>query len=938
MDIGTQMRLTGLATGLDTDEVIRNMGRIHTLRIDAVNRERQLAVWRQELFRDTINMFSGFQRNYLNRASPTNNFLSASAFAKFSYNLSLGGDAAAASRIMSVTANGDLQNFNQSVQAVAQLATKDTWSGDKMDLQGITSDGFDIEKFGTRNTLTQSQKDALLAQNIDSALKEYFQYDDWVADNFAGGAAVWISSGGGEQWYNETFENRFEEFAKTAFNNDFQMWLELPGNELKTEDDWDEFWAGFKDGTDVVTAQNDFKNNAVNVSAMDQAAAVHFAGVVNNAWEDYLKFNSGDSSDAANLVEHQKIVDDTTADFGDGSTVTGFRYAFIGVSIDGVSRTIEISNTDLQKVYDENSDAEGWARGFADLINKSIASQFGRDFGTLAKAVEVDGKWELKIDKPGSNVAIFEESGFDSLQRMGFTSGASNRNFGGKNVGGLFPDLFGHAVDASSRPLYVTDSGVSVYRFVDNGEIQYRDKDGRQVFIGKDGRAIFRTSDDRLVDKDGKQMTNDDVQKPITSADVKPQVINSFTNIHINGKSITILAEDTVSQMVSKVNSADAGVTLAYDAANDRFTLTSAQDGSVNNINVTMGEVDKDGNVVLTSSGAFFAALKIIDYNKTGGDNGKGSIDYNDRKEGQNLRAVINGQEVVRFSNSFHMDGMTYNFHETFNSTIDDDGKIIITNSADEIKIQVTKNTEEIVDSIRTFVDEYNKLIDHINTLMYEKRNRDYPPLTDDQKKAMKEDEIKAWEDKAKSGLLSGDMELRRLLDSMRRSIYETVEGAGISMAEIGITTTSNYRDGGKLVIDESKLNAALEGKYDSVVRLFTKSSDIPYGSGNQAQRYRESGIANRLNDIISDAVRTTTVNGQKGYLVEKAGVPNDVTSVNNQFTKQINDYDRRIGVLLDRWKRQEQSYYQMFARMESAMMKLQTQQNNLASLMAQGG
>ena len=59
---------------------------------------------------------------------------------------------------------------------------------------------------------------------------------------------------------------------------------------------------------------------------------------------------------------------------------------------------------------------------------------------------------------------------------------------------------------------------------------------------------------------------------------------------------------------------------------------------------------------------------------------------------------------------------------------------------------------------------------------------------------------------------------------------------------------------------------------------------------------------------------------------------------VNNQISRQIDSHDKRINMLLERWRRQEATYYQMFARMESAMMKLQTQQNNLASIMMGNG
>jgi len=964
MDIGTQMRLTGLATGLDTDEVIRNMGRVHNLRIDAVNRERQLAVWRQEIYRSTMDMLSGFQKTNFNFGSPANNFLSASAFAKFSYNLSLGGDAAKAGRIMSVTANGDLKNFNQSVQAVAQLATKDTWNGKSMDLQGIKSEGFNIENFGDRVPASEAHINAMRNAEIDLALwgdsdlREAFkdfasvEFADWNFDN-------WIktnhASNGFEQWC----KNR------TDVKDAFEEWCIEDNGGINDNDAWITFWAKLNHTTEITDitglAVEDLLDEFKSVTYGDAGEIEEFAWNTfrrsegKDLWSDFLELSS-------NLDEVERITNEVKEAFGDGSQydTVNFRYAVFGMSIDNVSRTITISNDELQAIYGNHTfTAEDRANGFAKLLNERIELQFGKEFNNL---VSVTKNGELKIDKAGSSVAVFEEDGFDSLKRMGFATGASNRNFGGKTIGDLFPDMFGQATDSSGRSLFITNDGTTVYKVDNAGIEEFFDRTGRQVFIDKDGKSVFRTGVDQYVDKDGRPVASGNVTKPLSGSDVKPSLLNETTTIHINGKAINISATDTISSMISKVNSSDAAVNLAYDAIGDKFVMTSVGEGSISNINVTMGEM-KDGKLLLSASAAFFYALGIVE------EADGGSVKYVDRQEAQNLRAVINNQEVVKFSNSFAIDGMTYSFKETFNSTIASDttyvravgddvsdaegykldssgnrivdvekGSIIITDPKEEIKIQVTKNTDDIISSIRNFVDEYNKIIDHINTLMYQKKDRNYPPLTDEQKKAMKEEEIAAWEDKAKAGLLSGDMELRRLLDQMRMAVYQPVEGAGISMAEIGIATTANYKDGGRLAIDEEKLKAAVDGKYESVVKLFTKRSDIPYGNGDQSQRYNENGLANRLNDIISDAVRTTTVNGRKGYMVEKAGALNDATSVTNQITKQIEQYDKRISVLIDRWKRQEKSYYDMFSRMESAMMKLQTQQNNLASLMAQTG
>jgi len=317
------------------------------------------------------------------------------------------------------------------------------------------------------------------------------------------------------------------------------------------------------------------------------------------------------------------------------------------------------------------------------------------------------------------------------------------------------------------------------------------------------------------------------------------------------------------------------------------------------------------------------------------------------RSEGKNLVAMINNEVFVRQSNTFLHEGMTYSFNSTFNINIDADGNfrnadgsLKIANPADEIKINVGRNTSEIIDSIKNFVEEYNKIIDQINGLLTERRDRDFRPLSEDEKKAMKEEDIKAYEAKARQGMLSGDSDMRRLLDQMRTAIYTPVAGVVLTMSEIGITTSANWKEGGRLIINETRLNEMLENRYDEVVALFTKTSDIPASDmARRGQRTAEVGIAQRLNDVFNDAVRTTRdVNNNKGYLIEKAGTVNDASQFDNTINRQINKFDQRISLLMERWARQESTYYQMFARMETAMMKMQSQQTNLASIMASQG
>lgn len=370
--------------------------------------------------------------------------------------------------------------------------------------------------------------------------------------------------------------------------------------------------------------------------------------------------------------------------------------------------------------------------------------------------------------------------------------------------------------------------------------------------------------------------------------------------ISINGTSISLSQEDSYAVAMDKINKSGAGVQLKYDSLSDKFSLTSTAEGSANNIEITSG------------SGAEQLFSKMF-----------GVTDFTDpdytHVAGQNAHLQINGVDVVQSSNTFGFDGINYSLKAE---------------SLTEINIGITVDKTSIIDNIKNFVSEYNKLIDSISTKYSEKKNYDYEPLTDEEREALSEDEITRWEEKAKSGNLRGATELDTFLSKLRNALVEPIEGSNINLSAIGITSTS-YMEKGKLSIDETKLSEKLETNFDDVVRLFSQQSDKAYGSGNGAERYRESGLGARLDDIMKDYTRTTRdTNGNKGILVMKAGVTNDSSVVNNELTKKMLDYDLRISDLAEYLADRETYYYNMFASMESAMSKLQSQADSLTGMM----
>ncbi len=208
----------------------------------------------------------------------------------------------------------------------------------------------------------------------------------------------------------------------------------------------------------------------------------------------------------------------------------------------------------------------------------------------------------------------------------------------------------------------------------------------------------------------------------------------------------------------------------------------------------------------------------------------------------------------------------------------------------------------------------------------------------------MKEDEIKRWEEKAKQGLLKGDRNLEDMLLELRNAFYDKVEEAGISITDLGISTGRDTSKRGKLEIDEKKLKEVLENNPEKVIKLFTKQSDTvksydpDMSPSDREARWKEEGIFQRVNDILLDYTRTTrNSNGKKGVLIEKAGIKGDFSEVNNIFSTDLRDKDKRIEDMERKLFDKENGYYRKFAALEKAMNKMNSQSAWLAQQLGGG-
>ncbi|MFP7202356.1 flagellar filament capping protein FliD [Lysinibacillus halotolerans] len=370
------------------------------------------------------------------------------------------------------------------------------------------------------------------------------------------------------------------------------------------------------------------------------------------------------------------------------------------------------------------------------------------------------------------------------------------------------------------------------------------------------------------------------------------------------------------------------------DSETNLFTESEVEQLKKMFISETEATGDAEASISFTSSASIFKGL-------TDNLNGETDQTFTDVKayfdaNKQLETSIVNAETATNNLNSAKSTlsdaltknyGITYDFNtnkanDSSNNEVDLNSFLNneISNATTINPVTLTSSTDvdDMVDKIKKFVETYNGLVTTINSKLKESYDRNYPPLTDEQKEEMSEDEIEKWEAKAKSGLLRNDSILTNGLYGMRSSFMNSVAGLGDatmdSLAEIGITTSSTYSDGGKLVIDEDKLRSAIEKNPDQVASMFTQTGSVTKDGNGKTVDSR--GIAQRLRDELKEF--TTDIE-------KKAGKS---TSTNDTFTlgKRLNEVDSSIKRWLDKLENIEERYWRQFTAMESAINKANSQ------------
>lgn len=332
---------------------------------------------------------------------------------------------------------------------------------------------------------------------------------------------------------------------------------------------------------------------------------------------------------------------------------------------------------------------------------------------------------------------------------------------------------------------------------------------------------------------------------------------------------VTIEAGDTIESVLAKIN-ASPGVNAFYDSKSGKIAMTAKNSGK--------------GDIVVT---------------ETSGDP---NVNLGVGQSGKDALYTINGLETSSSSNTFKTNGYEITLKQVTGTEFD---------HGTPITFSATTDTDKVVESVVQFVNDYNKMIEELNAKISETKYRNFAPLSDEQKKDMKENEIKLWEEKAMSGTLKNDPIISNMLTKLRTSIVSN-EVDGLSLRDIGITPSTNYLDNGKLFINEDKLREAITADPEKVANLFSE----------KAEGANKGGVAVQVRDVMEQG---------RAMIAERAG---SVGAGNSTFTlgRNLDNMNKQITSFENRMKMVEDRLWKQFTAMEQAINRANAQSAQLMS------
>ena len=585
---------------------------------------------------------------------------------------------------------------------------------------------------------------------------------------------------------------------------------------------------------------------------------------------------------AAQYVTSAKISSyETTNDQGEKVTnkvTSSTKLSDLGMTADG-TKQIQIKTADRTVSMTVNADTT--ISDFVDnLKSAGLNASFDEGQGRFfigAKDSGLDQKFEIKMtaftqEQLNAKQTVNNAVKYDSLT-------AAQKNSVLDVLDSIQNDTSSDKIDSAVASLMkVSDaqakSEVTGYyrnQIVTELETKYfkKDENGNNVITDDAKQALINAG--KLEEKDdashtqeelvtlAKQYIQENADSQIAGDDYQSKITEALTN-GLSNDEITIQSEGTRKQTITDAVT-DYATAMAKGAGVEAGSSAELQKIGLDTI---------DGSAVQESaSGVGMVVVAAAD-----------SV------------VQVNGATLTSSKTSLNVNGLSLDLMDVTNG---------------EVSITVSDDTDAVYDSIKEFVTQYNSILKEMNTLYNAKSARNYDVLTDDQ--------VEKWNTKIKDSLLRRDSTLDGLITTMRSITGKSItasNGKKYSLANLGITTGTDYKEYGQLHIKGDEDDSVYSDSTNTLQDLLKEDPDVVAEV--------MAGLTNNLYDALNEKMKSTTMSSALTFYNDK-----EMTKQMTQYKKDIKSWETKLQTM-------EDHYYKQFSAMEKALASLNSQQSSLSS------
>lgn len=859
------LRFSGMNSGLDTESIVNAMTAATKLKITKQNRKAITLKWKQEAYQGITTKLTDFQNKYLDMLNSKVNLKSKSTFTKYGATVS--------------TLNAD------------GILKEGTPAG--VSVRSGTNAVPGTYKVKVLQTATQAkyQGSAMDASSLDLS-----QYSD-ASQNYSfnitvGKKSTVINFNGGSA---DSVRSQINSQLKDAYGSS-----NTSGQGLVYVNDSGKIISSDRQAMSLTGVANMYGNftfdlntsisagtNKFNITVGDETVSVSFDSYT----ADYFNQTDSTTLGAQKRKEFQGIYFDEQAE-------KLYNAAKADGSVDFDALKAQAYDKAKQADYDKKFESEK-TKAMAEY-DEELKTNYDNGIadGSIAEGTSFEDwkKTQAEFDENAFKTA------FDEQYAKDFDETAFRAQFD-KDYDEL--SAYKDTLNADDFKLSNEDLAAYANKHELNkaiGKVKLSDGTGLNIdengtVTAANGKKLSVAADPATKNTFGASTARTTTAQVTTATTLKDLGVEDSATFTINGTKFTFTSDYTVAKMMSEINaSKNARATMTFSTLTNSFALSSSGYGTSASIEFS-AENGSAGAELLSTLGLTSGTLT----------------------QGRNLQLEVNGETIETSSNSFTADGTTMTFTSAAQGA--------------EFSYEVKKDNSSAIDAIKSFVEDYNKIIEEVYGQLDQKPNSDYYALTDDDIEDMdlSEKQQEKWEEKAKEGLLYNDSTVSTVMQKMRSVLYSTVktaDGQTFSLFSMGITTSDDWGDHGKLELDETKLEAAFEQYGDQIADLFAGTTVDE--NGNTVK----TGIMHKLDDVLTGAVKTTGARKDKGTLVQLAGTKTGTSATDNSIYDQLKSISTLISSLETRYEKQQDRYWKQFSNLETMMGSLNSQTSYIQQLM----